>query len=100
VYSKKVEDILAKHPAINMIAIIGLPNPERPGSELVKAFIAVVPDYYFAYDDARKQEDIIRFAQEKLAPYEVPKIIEFREELPLTAVGKIDKRQLRKQAES
>jgi long-chain acyl-CoA synthetase len=97
VYSKKVEDTLAKHPAINMVAIIGLPNHERPGSELVKAFIVVEPDYYFGDNEARKKEDIIRFAKDKLAPYEVPQIIEIREELPLTAVGKIDKKQLRKQ---
>jgi long-chain acyl-CoA synthetase len=38
----------------------------------------------------------VRFAKEKLAPYEVPKEIEFLEALPLTTVGKIDKKQLRK----
>ena len=39
VFSVKVEDVLTQHPAIDMIATIGVPNPERPGSEIVKAFV-------------------------------------------------------------
>ncbi|MBT7085183.1 MAG: AMP-binding protein, partial [Desulfobacterales bacterium] len=45
VFSAKVEDILTEHPGIEMIATIGVPNPERPGSELVKAYVQIVPDY-------------------------------------------------------
>ncbi|UCD83816.1 MAG: AMP-binding protein [Deltaproteobacteria bacterium] len=99
VYSKKVEEVLAGHPAIEMIAYIGVTNPDRPGSEIVKAFITIKPSYEFDGDEEALREDIIRFAKEKLAPYEVPKIIEFRKELPLTRVGKIDKKQLRKEAQ-
>jgi long-chain acyl-CoA synthetase len=94
VFSRKVEDVLAQHPAVDMIAITGLPNPERPGSEIVKAWITVSPDYKGDRDAIEKE--IIALAKEKLAPYEVPKTVAVKDELPLTAVGKIDKKQLRK----
>jgi long-chain acyl-CoA synthetase len=95
VFSAKVEDTLAKHPAIGMIALIGVPNPDRPGSEIVKAFIQISPDYEFDGNKESLKEDIINFSKDNLAPYEVPKLIEFSEELPLTVVGKIDKKVLR-----
>ncbi len=99
VYSKKIEDTLAECKPVEMIAIIGKPNPDRPGSEIVKAFVTINPEYsYDGHQDSIKEE-IIGFAREKLSPYEVPKIIEIRDELPLTAVGKIDKKQLRKSEE-
>jgi long-chain acyl-CoA synthetase len=95
VFSKKVEEILAEHPAIEMIALIGEKNPDRPGSEIVKAFLTIAPGFEFDSKEALV-EDISEFAREKLAPYEVPKYIEIMTELPLTSVGKIDKKQLRK----
>lgn len=95
VFSAKVENGLAKHPAIGMVALIGIPNPERPGSEIVKAFIQINPDFEFDGNKEALKEDIIKFSKENLAPYEVPKLIEFSEDLPLTAVGKIDKKVLR-----
>jgi len=96
VFSAKIEDVLAKHPAIGMIALIGLPNPDRPGSEIVKAHIQLNPDFEYDGNEEALKEDIIKFAKEKCAPYEVPKIIEITEELPLTVIGKIDKKLLRK----
>ncbi|MFX0021756.1 MAG: AMP-binding protein [Candidatus Hermodarchaeota archaeon] len=95
VFSAKVEDTLAKHPAIGMVALIGVPNPDRPGSEIVKAFIQINPDYEFDGNKEALKEVIISFSKDNLAPYEVPKLIEFSEELPLTVVGKIDKKILR-----
>ncbi|MFX0026127.1 MAG: AMP-binding protein [Candidatus Hermodarchaeota archaeon] len=96
VFSAKIEDVLSKHPAIGMIALIGLPNPDRPGSEIVKAFIQLDPDFEYDGNEEALKEDITDFAKENVAPYEVPKIIEIAKELPLTAVGKIDKKVLRK----
>jgi long-chain acyl-CoA synthetase len=95
VFSVKVEDVLTQHPVIDMIATIGIPNPERPGSEIVKAFIQLAPEYT-ARDKDELKKDILAFATEKLTPYEVPKVIEFMDALPLTAVGKLDKKRLRK----
>jgi len=96
VFSAKIEDVLAQHPAIGMIALIGLPNPDRPGSEIVKAHIQLNPDFEYDGNEEALKEDIIKFAKENCAPYEVPKIIVIAEELPLTVIGKIDKKVLRK----
>ena len=98
VFSKKVEDVLMKHPAIESAATVGIPNPKRPGSELVKAYLTIAPGYAQGKDEEALKADIIKMAGEKLAPYEVPKVIEFRKELPLTAVGKVDKKSLRAEA--
>lgn len=98
VFSRKVEDVLSRHPAIDMIAIIGKQNPERPGSELVKAYVSLSPQYAGAEDKEAVKNELLEFAGKKLSPYEVPKEIEFRGELPLTTVGKIDKKQLRKES--
>ena len=95
VFSSKVEDALSKHPAIGMLALIGEDNPERPGSEIVKAYIQLDPAFNFNGNEDALKEDIKVFAKEKIAPYEVPKIIEIIKEMPLTAVGKIDKKILR-----
>ena len=95
VFSSKVENTLTKHSAVGILALIGVDNPDRPGSEIVKAYIQLDPDYRFDGDDDALKEDIISFAKEKCAPYEIPKIIEFIDEIPLTAVGKIDKKVLR-----
>jgi long-chain acyl-CoA synthetase len=53
------------------------------------------PDYSFDGDQDALKENIIEFAKEKCSPYEIPKIIEIIDEMPLTAVGKIDKKVLR-----
>lgn len=97
VFSSKVEDTLIKHPAIGTIALIGIPNPDRPGSEIVKAILQLDPNYEYDGNEEALKVDITAFAKEHCAPYEVPKIIEFAKELPLTVVGKIDKKALRKQ---
>ena len=99
VFSAKLEDTLSNHPAVGMIAIIGVPNIDRPGSEIVKAVIQINPDFEYDGDQESLKEDITSFAKENCSPYEVPKIIEFAEELPLTTVGKVDKKVLRKTLE-
>ncbi len=98
VFSKRVEEILTEHPAVDMIALIGEVNPDRPGSELVKAYLTVKPNNKFGGDEEALKKDLMNFAKAKLAPYEVPKEFEIRKELPLTAVGKVDKKKLRKKA--
>ena len=98
VFSKKVEDVLVQHPAIESVAMVGIPNPQRPGSEVLKAFITLAPGYAGAADEEALKADIMKMAAEKLSPYEVPKMLEIRKELPLTAVGKVDKKVLRAEA--
>jgi long-chain acyl-CoA synthetase len=95
VFSSKVEDTLATHPAVGMIALVGETNPDRPGSEVVKAYVQLDPDFSFDGNEQALKEDILGFAKENLAAYEVPKRIEILQEMPLTTVGKIDKKVLR-----
>jgi long-chain acyl-CoA synthetase len=97
VFSNKVEDMLSSHPAVDIIVLIGVPNPERPGSEIVKAYIKLDPGYKDREDGGEEalKADFIKFAKMHCTPYEVPKIIEIIDEIPLTAVGKIDKKALR-----
>ena len=73
------------------------PNPDRPGSEQVKAIITLKPKFDSSDKEVLKA-DILKMAKERLSPYEVPKYIDIRKELPLTVVGKIDKKVLRKEA--
>ena len=79
-----------------MIATIGRPNPDRPGSELVEAYVKPAEGHPLAADRAALEKEIAAFAKEKLSPYEVPKRIHVLDELPLTTVGKVDKKVLRK----
>jgi long-chain acyl-CoA synthetase len=95
VFSVKVEDVLSRHPAVDLVATVGVPNPERPGSEVVKAFVQLKPEHAAGNPEAVKK-DIEKYAKEKLSPYEAPKVFEFIDQLPLTSVGKIDKKRLRK----
>ncbi|MHA1377642.1 MAG: AMP-binding protein [Candidatus Helarchaeota archaeon] len=92
VYSVHVEDILTEHDAVEIAALIGIPDPKRPGSEIVKCFITLKEGY--EPTDELKAE-LQKYAEENLSKYEKPKIWEFREELPLTTVGKVLKRELR-----
>ncbi|MEM4504114.1 MAG: long-chain fatty acid--CoA ligase, partial [Archaeoglobaceae archaeon] len=88
----EVEEVLYEHPAVLEAAVIGVPDPYR--GETVKAFIALKPEY----KGKVSEDEIIKFCKERLAAYKVPKIIEFRDELPKTLVGKILRRALREEA--
>jgi len=94
VFSREVEEKLYQHPAVEFCAIVGLPNPKRPGSEIVKAVIQATAEAR-EKDVKQLEEDIAAFCRENMAPYKVPKVVEFVEEIPLTAVGKVDKKVLR-----
>jgi long-chain acyl-CoA synthetase len=92
VFSAHVEGILAQHPQVELAATVGVPDPERPGSEIVKAVIQLKPG---AIGDAPVEEDVRRHARAQLSRYEVPKLWDFRAALPLTPVGKVSKLALR-----
>jgi acyl-CoA synthetase (AMP-forming)/AMP-acid ligase II len=92
VFTRTVDDVLMAHPDVDMAATIGLPDPSRPGSEIVATAVVLKADVA-ENDDTRKK--IIAYMREKVAAYKVPKKIEFMKELPLSAVGKVLKRQLR-----
>jgi long-chain acyl-CoA synthetase len=94
VFTRTVDDVLSEHPDIDMAATIGLPDPGRPGSEIVATAIVLKPN---VEKNEGTKEKIIAYMREKVAPYKVPKQIEFMDELPLSAVGKVLKRELRAQ---
>jgi long-chain acyl-CoA synthetase len=94
VFSREVEEVLYQHGAVHLCAIIGLPNPKRPDSQIVKAFIQVAEGSLNKDMESLKKE-LLDHCQENLAPYKVPKIIEIIDAIPLTAVGKVDKKALR-----
>ena len=94
VFSREAEETLFEHPAVENCAYIGIPNPDRPGSELVKAVIQLSSEYK-EKDPEEIEKEIIAFCRENMAPYKVPKIVMFVDEIPLTAVGKVDKKALR-----
>ena len=93
VYTRLVDDALYEHPAVGDAVAIGIPDPERPGSERIKAFIRLKREF----QGKVTAEEIIDHCREKLPAYAVPKFIEFREELPLTVTLKLFKRQLREE---
>ena len=93
VYSRVIDDILHEHPAVEVAGVIGVPDPERTGSERVKAFIQLEPEFRGNVTE----EEIIEFLKDKVMPYAVPKFVEFRDELPLTLIMKIHKKMLREE---
>lgn len=92
VYPREVEEVLYAHPAVQEAAVVGVPDPYR--GETVAAFIVLKPEF----KGKVQQEEIEQHCRKDLAAYKVPHIIEFRDELPKTAVGKILRRDLRDQA--
>ena len=86
VYPREVEETLARHPAVLEGAAIGVPHPIK--GEEVKAFVVLKPGQTATADQ------LIAFCREQLAPFKVPKTIEFRDSLPKTLIGKVLRRQL------
>ena len=89
IWPREVEETLYKYPGVKLAAVIGVPDPYR--GETVKAFIVPKDDVEGSLDVA----DIQAFCRETLSSFKVPRIIEFREELPLSPAGKILRRALR-----
>jgi acyl-CoA synthetase (AMP-forming)/AMP-acid ligase II len=94
VFSSEVEDKLFEHPAIGMCALIGIRNPERPETEIVK-LVVQKSEAYKNEPSAEVEAELLAYAKEKLAPYKVPKVFEFVDAMPLTSVGKINKKAMR-----
>jgi long-chain acyl-CoA synthetase len=87
IYPREVDEVLYAHPKVLEAATIGVPHEYR--GETVKAFIVLRPG------ETATTEEITEFCKKNLAAYKIPKVIEFRSELPKTAVGKILRKELR-----
>lgn len=97
VFSVEVEDKLAALPMVAGSAVIGTPDTKRPGNDIVNLYVALAPDYRDQDEDALRS-DLTAWIRENMAAYKVPKNIIFIDEIPLTPVGKIDKKKLRAEA--
>ncbi|GMQ79305.1 MAG: long-chain fatty acid--CoA ligase [Anaerolineae bacterium] len=89
IYPREVEEVLSSHPAVQEVAVAGIADPKR--GETVKAWIVKHEG------DPTTEAEIIEWSKKELAKYKYPRIIEFREELPRTTVGKVLKRELVKE---
>jgi len=91
VFAREVEEVITSHPQVKEAGVIGVPDPEV--GEKVKAIVVLD-------SEARgkvSEEDIMKYCAGKLAAYMVPKIIEFRGEVPKTDIGKVSRRELREE---
>ena len=91
VYPRELEDALYEHPAVKLCAVVGKPDPVA--GEIPKAFIVLKPEY----EGKVKEEEIIEWVKERVAPYKRIREVEFRRELPLSTVGKVLRRVLREE---
>jgi len=89
IYPRDIDEILYEHPKIQEACAVGIPHEYR--GETVKAFVVVRPG------ESITPEELDAYCREKLAAYKVPKLYEFRDELPKSAVGKVLRRELREQ---
>jgi long-chain acyl-CoA synthetase len=89
VYPREVEELIIEHPAVQEVAVVGVPHPIR--GETVKAFI-VLRD-----DETASEEEIIEFCKGEIARFKIPRHVQFIDELPKSAIGKVLHRELREE---
>lgn len=87
IYPRDVEEVIYQHPAIKEAVVVGVPDAYR--GETVKAVVVLKEGQQVSEDE------LISFCREKLAAFKLPRIVEFRSELPKTSVGKILRRKIR-----
>lgn len=90
IYPRDVEEVIYQHPAIKEAVVVGVPEAYR--GETVKAVVVLKEGQQVSEDE------LISFCREKLAAFKVPRIVEFRSELPKTSVGKILRRKIREES--
>jgi len=87
IYPREIDEILFEHPKILEACAIGVPDEYR--GETVKAYIVIKPG------ESLTEQEVIQFCREKLAAYKVPKVVDFIDALPKSAVGKILRREVK-----
>ena len=88
VYPSELEEVLASHPDVSQCAAIGV--ADKRSGEVIKIFVV-------STNPELTEKDVIHFFRQNLTRYKIPKLVEFRDELPTTNVGKILHRQLREE---
>jgi long-chain acyl-CoA synthetase len=89
VYPREIEDVLYEHPAVRLCAVIG--KPAADVGEVPKAFVVL------KQGSTASEAELLDFVKPKIAPYKMPRQIEFRKELPISPAGKVLKRLLREE---
>jgi len=87
VYPRDIEEVFFEHPKVLEAAALGVPHPKR--GEQVKVFVVLKEG------ETGTEEEFLAYCKDKLAAYKLPTMIEFRDELPKTNVGKVLKKDLR-----
>lgn len=90
IYPRDVEEIIYEYPAIQEAVVVGVPDPYR--GETVKAVVVLKEGQICT------AEELIAYCRENMAAFKVPKIVEFRDEMPKTNVGKILRRKIREES--
>jgi long-chain acyl-CoA synthetase len=88
IYPREIEELMMQHEAVSLVAVIGIPDDEM--GEEVKAFVVLKENMPVA------EQDLMNWTKERIAAYKYPRHIEFLPALPMTATGKILKKELRK----
>ncbi|MFG2328002.1 AMP-binding protein [Streptomyces sp. NPDC048604] len=86
VYPREIEEVLHTHPDVSLAAVVGVPHPSH--GEEVKAFVIRTPG------STVTEEELVAWGRKNMAGHKYPRIVEFRPTLPMTATGKILKREL------
>jgi acyl-CoA synthetase (AMP-forming)/AMP-acid ligase II len=94
VYSAEVENALAQHPAVAICAVIGIPSEQW--GEAVHAIVVLKPNATDGIGDNELGAELIEHCRQLIAGYKCPRSVEFRDALPMTGAGKIQKVELRK----
>lgn len=89
IYPREIEEVLARHPAVREVSVIGVPDPKW--GEAIKAVVALNPGVKVT------EQELIDFCRDNIAGYKKPKSVDFVDELPKSNYGKILKRELRTQ---
>jgi long-chain acyl-CoA synthetase len=91
IYPRDIEEVLYTHPKIMEAAVAGINDPYR--GETLKAYVVLKEG------ETMTEEEVIEHCKANLAAYKVPKLVEFKKELPKTMVGKVLRRMLREEEE-
>jgi len=89
IYPRDIDEVLHEHPKVELACAVGVPDPYR--GETVKAFVVC------RSGESLTEEELIAFCRERLAAYKVPKLVEFRDSLPTSIIGKVLRKILREE---
>jgi long-chain acyl-CoA synthetase len=87
IYPREIDEVLHEHPKVELACAVGVPDPYR--GETVKAFVVC------RQGETLTEEEMISFCKERLTAYKVPTVVEFRESLPTSIIGKVLRKILR-----